>query len=126
MWPFKQSTTAGPAALIYITSGALTMIWTGVWYVYLFNNPPAEIAYYWCTGFLVTGLIMVLIGLGLGMSRSARHVDPPPASVPLAVVNLQPTAATTPAPVLAPLNLTSPVASNGPIVIAPPKSLSPG
>jgi hypothetical protein len=49
MWPFSQWTTAGRAALIYITVGALTVIWAGVWYVYLFNNPPAESAYYWCT-----------------------------------------------------------------------------
>jgi hypothetical protein len=128
MWPFSQWTSAGRAALIYITLGALAVIWAGVWYVYLFNNPPTESAYYWCTGFLVTGLIMVLIGSGLGMiSRSAQHADLPPAGVPLAVVNLQPNPATAPAAVLAPLNLTSPVvASNGQIVLAPPKSLSPG
>lgn len=128
MWPFSQWTTAGHAALTYITIGALTVIWAGIWYVYLFNNPPAQSAYYWCTGFLVTGLIMVLIGLVLGMiSRSARHADLPPAEVPLAVVNLQPNAVTAPATMRSPLDLTSPVvASNGQVVLAPPKSLSPG
>ncbi len=127
MWPFSQLATAGRAALIYITVGAFTVIWAGVWYVYLINNPPAEGAYYWCTGFLVTGLTMVLIGLGLGMiSRSARHVDLPPAGVPLAVVNLQPNAATALGPVPAPLNLITPVvASNGQAVLAPPKGHSP-
>lgn len=102
MWPFSQWTTAGRAALIYSTIGALTMVWAGVWYGYLFNNPPTGGAYYWCTGFMVTGLTMVLIGLGLGMySRSAQHADPPPAGVPLTVVNLQPNAAMAPAPALA-------------------------
>ena len=127
MWPFSQWTTVGRAALTYITIGALTVVWAGVWYFYLFNNPPAQSAYYWCTGFLVTGLIMVLIGLVLGMiSRSARHANLPPAGVPAAVVNLQPNAATTLAPVLDPLDLTSPaVASNGQVIVAPPKSVAP-
>jgi hypothetical protein len=124
MWPFSEWTTAGRAALTYITVGVLTVIWAGVWYVYLFNNPSAQSASYWCTGFLVTGLAMVVIGLVLGMiSRSARHADLPPAGVPVAVVNLQPNA-TAPAPVLAPLNVTSPVvAPDGQVVLAPPKSL---
>jgi hypothetical protein len=130
MWPFSQWTTAARAALIYITIGALTVIWASVWYVYLFNNPPsAESAYYyWCTGFLVTGVTMVLIGVGLSViSHLARPADLPPASVPLAVVNLQPNAAATPAPALVPLNLPAPVgAANGQVVLAPPNSLSPG
>ena len=76
MWPFSQRRTATRAALIYITVGALTMIWAGVWYVYLFNDPTAESAYYWCVGLLVTGLTMSLIGLGLGMlSRSPGRQD---------------------------------------------------
>jgi hypothetical protein len=127
MWPFSQWTTAGRAALTYISVGALTVIWAGVWYVYLFNNPPAERGYYWCTGFLVTGLTMILIGSVLGkISRSDQRADLPAASVPVAVVSLQPNAATAPAPVLAPLSLTSPVvAPNGQMVLAPPRELSP-
>lgn len=101
---FNQSFTATRAALIYVTVGALIVIWTGVWYVYLYNNPPdpreSHSVYYWCTGFLVTGLAMVLIGLVLGrLGRSAGVADlaqgrvfsPPmtPAS-PLVVVNPPP------------------------------------
>ncbi|MCI0640087.1 MAG: hypothetical protein L0Y72_15570 [Gemmataceae bacterium] len=128
MWPFSQWTTAGRAALTYITIGALTAIWAGVWYVYLFNNPRSESAYYWCTGLLVTGFAMVLIGLGVGMfARSAQHSDLRRVGVPVAVANLQPNAATAPAPVLAPLDLTSPVAApNRQVVFAPPEELSPG
>lgn len=128
MWPFSQWTTAGRAALIYITVGALTVIWTGVWYVYLVNNPRTDGAYYWCTGFLVTGVTMILIGAALGMiSRSARPADLPAAGVPVAVVSLQPNAATAPAPVPAPLNLTSRViTSNAQVLLPPPDSLSPG
>src|SRR5688572_27714612 len=87
MWPFSHWTTASRAALVYITIGASTMIWAGVWYVYLFNNARADSAYYWCTGFMVTGLMMVLIGSGLAMiSRSAPHTDPPASGVPMAVM----------------------------------------
>src|SRR5688500_9875327 len=92
MWPFSQWTTAGRAALIYISAGTLTVIWAGVWYVYLFNNPPTESAFYWCTGWMITGLGMLVIGLVLGMvNRSARQAEQPPAGVPMAVVHFQPT-----------------------------------
>jgi len=122
MWPFSQWTTAGRAALTYITVGAVTVIWAGVWYVYLRNNPRSDTAYYWCAGFLVTGFAMVVIGTALGMiSRSARHTELPPSGLPVAVVNLQPNA-TAPAAVLAPVNVTSPVvAPNAQIVLAPPQ-----
>ena|SRR6478672_5696671 len=129
MWLVNQTSTAARTALIYITVGALTVIWTGMWYVYLFNNPPeTQTAYYWCTGFLMSGLTLVLIGLGLGrIGRSARSAELPPKEVPLTVANLQPNAAMAPTPVLAPLDLTSPVvSSNGQVVLAPPTRLTPG
>jgi hypothetical protein len=120
---------AGRAALIYISVGALTAIWAGVWSVYLYNNPPTESAYtYWCTGFLVTGICMLLIGLGLGaISRSAAPADLQPTGVPVPMVNVNPDAAAAPVPVLAPLNVTSPVvAPNGKVVQTQPTSLLPG
>lgn len=122
MWPFSDYTTAGRAALTYITIGAVTVIWAGIWYFYLFNNPPAETAYYWCTGFLVTGLSMILIGSVLGkISRSDRHAEQKPATVPTAVITVQPTAVPPPLPVPAPVNVTPPaVPSNGQAVLAPP------
>jgi hypothetical protein len=122
MWPFSQWITAGRAALIYITVGVFTVIWTGVWYGYLYNNPPTGSAYYWCTGFLVTGLTMVLIGLVLAkVSCSARNVRLPAAGDPVALVNVQPNAATPPAPVLVPRSSASPaIASNAQVVLAPP------
>lgn len=129
MWLVNQTSTAARTALIYITVGALTVIWTGLWYVYLFNNPPeTQTSYYWCTGFLVTGVALVFIGLGLGrIGRSARHADLPPAAVPAPVATLQPNVATVPAPVLAPVPVTSPaVALNAPAVLAPPQEVSAG
>jgi hypothetical protein len=124
MWLINQTSTAARTALIYITVGALTVIWTVMWYVYLFNNPrETHTAYYWCTGFLVTGVTLVLIGLGLGrIGRSARHADLPPLEVPVAVVDVQPNAATAPAPGPAPADLASTaVTSNAQVVLAPPR-----
>jgi hypothetical protein len=89
MWLFKQSPNVARTALIYITGGAMTVVWTAIWYVYLFNNPPPETSsvYYWCTGFLVTGMIAVLIGVGLSRTGHATSgVELPPAGVPYVVV----------------------------------------
>jgi hypothetical protein len=123
MWLFNQSSSAARTALIYITAGAFVVIWSVVWYVYLQNNlPDTNTAYYWSTGFLVTGLALVLIGLGLGqISRSAGRADLPQEAVPLAVRNLQENVAT-PALVVAPANSTVPVfAQDGQVVITAPK-----
>src|SRR5580700_6817482 len=94
MWLFNQASTAARTALIYITSGALVVIWTVIWTIYLFNNrPESNNVYYWCAGFLVTGLTLVLIGFGLGrIGRAARHADVPPEGVTVAVTNPQPMA----------------------------------
>jgi hypothetical protein len=89
MWLFKQSSSAARAALIYITAGAIVVMWTIVWYVYLHNNPAeTNTALYWATGFLMTGLTMILIGIGLcGIARSAQNAELPPQTIPVAVMN---------------------------------------
>jgi hypothetical protein len=70
-------------SLIYITGGTLIVIWTGVWYVYLHNNPPvSHTPFYWCGGLAVTGLAFLGIGLCLGqIGRAARHAEIPPEAV---------------------------------------------
>ena len=85
MWLFTF--TAARTALTYITLGALTLIWAGVWYIYLYNNPPStQTAYYWCSGFLLTGLALAAIGLGLSMiNRSAQSADLLAVAAPQAV-----------------------------------------
>jgi len=100
MWLFNQASSAARISLTYITVGAMSVVWTGVWYVYLYNNPPeAHGAFYWCAGFLVTGLILILIGFGLGhIGRSAQRADLPPQQAAPAVLNTQPASAS-PVPV---------------------------
>jgi hypothetical protein len=120
MWFFKQPSSPARTALIYITSGAFIVIWTGVWFVYLYNNHPQNNnVFYWCTGFLVTGLTLAFIGLVLGrMNRSARQAGLLPEGVPFTVVNPQPNAA--PAPVTVPTHSIGPVAvPNGQVLGLP-------
>jgi len=76
---YRSTSTAARLALVYITTGALLLIWTGVWFVYLRNNPPdSTTVYYFCAGFAVTGLVLIIIGLGLGpLGQSARKADLP-------------------------------------------------
>jgi hypothetical protein len=108
MWIFNQPSSAGRTSLIYITLGAISVIWTGVWYIYLLNNPPeAHSDYYWCGGFLVTGLTLMLIGIMVGqIGRSARHADSPPQEVTQAIVSTLPAA-------VAPVAVTAAPNSNG-------------
>jgi hypothetical protein len=71
---------AARTALIYVTAGALTMIWTAVWYVYLRNYPPeSNVPYYYCAGLMASGFVLFLLGLGLGrIGRSAQSAELPP------------------------------------------------
>jgi hypothetical protein len=91
MWLLSQASAAARTALIYITAGALIVIWTGVWYVYLHNNPPeANNVYYWIGGMLASGLTLLLIGFGIGkIGRAARHADAPTQVVPPVVASSQ-------------------------------------
>jgi hypothetical protein len=83
MAPFTTTSSAARTALIYITVGSLIVIWTGVWYIYLLNNPP-ESAWpnYWCGGLVVSGFTLIAIGLGLGrIGKEAQRADVPTAVV---------------------------------------------
>ena len=114
MWLFTF--TAARTALTYITVGALTVIWAGVWYAYLYNNPPVtQAAYYWCSGFLVTGLALSVIGAVLSFVNRAGEQ----ATLPVAVVTVQTNPTTTAGPALAPI-----VAPNGQVVVAAPKEIA--
>lgn len=112
MWLFNQASSAAHISLTYITIGAMSVTWTGVWYVYLYNNPPATHGvFYWCAGLLVTGLVLILIGFGLGhIGRSAQCADLPPQQVAPAVMNALP-APTSPVALAAPLDMTDSLAA---------------
>src|SRR5206468_1971208 len=105
--------SAARTALVYVTLGALLVIWTAVWYFYLNNNPPQTAGpYYWCAGLVASGVTLIGIGLGLGrIGQQARAADivhgavltTPPAvgevnGVPAAVVPTAPAAPANGAP----------------------------
>jgi hypothetical protein len=123
MWLINQASSAARISLTYITLGAMTVIWSGVWYCYLANNPPeAHGAFYWCGGFLVSGVILILIGFGLGhIGRSAQRADVLPVQVGPPALNTQPTTVS-PVAVAAPLDGTGVVAA--PTVLASPTDLA--
>jgi hypothetical protein len=76
-------------ALVYITGGALLGVWSSVWYLYMRESPPeSAVPYYFCAGFLLTGLILIAIGFGVGhIGRAARRAElPPPEVTPNTVV----------------------------------------
>jgi hypothetical protein len=63
----SKPSSVARVSVIYITVGAIIDVWSGIWFFYLRNNTPVgAAAYYWCYGFLLTGLALVLIGLIIG------------------------------------------------------------
>ncbi len=87
---------AAPASLIYITIGALMAVWSGIWFMYQRNNAISTHSgqSYVCLGFLVTGLVLMAIGFGLGpLARIARHAEIPPQEVTDATVQAEKAAA---------------------------------
>src|SRR5262245_51791666 len=113
---FNQSSPGTRAALAYITIGALTTIWSGVWYAYMSNHPPSSDApYYLCAGMAVTGLAVLVIGIAVGaIGRSARQADHSPKEA--APVVVQPPPGTIAPPAVVPP--TAPV-STEPLTEAP-------
>lgn len=76
----SKPSSAAPTALFYITVGALMTVWSGIWYMYQANNPPSgQFVRYLCSGFLLTGIILLAIGFGLGpIARWSRKAELPP------------------------------------------------
>jgi hypothetical protein len=82
----SHTKTSGAArmAVIYITTGAIMDVWTVIWYIYMKRHGTAtDGPYFWCYGFFLTGLTLIIIGLALGrIGRSARHAETPPSPAP--------------------------------------------
>ena len=72
-------TSGTKVALLYITVGALTIVWSTLYLVYLHNHPmdsSNDLANYTGIGFLLSGLTLFVIGSAIGwIGRSARQAD---------------------------------------------------
>ena len=79
----SKPSSAAPTALVYVTLGAVLTVWSGIWFMYLQNNPPGhQFVHYIDTGCLLTGIVFLMIGFGLGpMARFARQAELPPHEV---------------------------------------------
>ena len=76
----SKPSSAAPTSLFYITVGALMTVWSAIWFFYLSRHgSDHKVVYYVCTGFLVTGLVLLTIGIMIGpMGRFARKAELPP------------------------------------------------
>jgi hypothetical protein len=124
----SKPSAAAFTALTYITLGALIDVWSAIWYIYLANTGRAsnDPVWYWCYGFLLTGLALLVIGFGLGqIGRSARHAELPPEEVTAQEAKIDQTAAAR-APMIAPVNpAAAAVAPNGPAVVTTAPAAAP-
>src|SRR5581483_11062932 len=60
MWGQTKQAASATTALVYITLGALTGVWSAVYYVYLTRNADAgDNSYLWCAGFFFSGLVLI-------------------------------------------------------------------
>lgn len=82
MWLFKQTSPAARVSLTYITAGALTIVWSVIWFSYLANHlPETSGPYYWASGSLASGITLLVIGLSLGwIGHSSRPAEAPAAT----------------------------------------------
>jgi len=77
--PSHQTSPPARVSLTYITIGALLIVWSGVWFAFLYNHPPENTrTYYWVTGSLITGVTLLIIGVSLGrIGRASRSAEAP-------------------------------------------------
>jgi hypothetical protein len=112
-----KPSSAARTALIYITLGALIIVWSCIWWVYLRNSvrngeEVRQVTWYYCYGFLLTGLTLLVIGLALGrIGRAARHAELPPPEVTNVAANATEQVAAR-APVAVPINPAMPAVVN--------------
>jgi hypothetical protein len=102
----NRPSSAARTAVLYITIGVLTDVWSGIWYWYLTRHPPTnDVTWFWCYGFLLSGLALAIIGLAIGqIGRSARHAELPPQELVVPSARTDQQAASQPATVATPVN----------------------
>ncbi len=73
---------AAHTALGYITAGSLILVWSGVWLAWLlYTGSHSSGTYFLCTGTILTGLAVLVIGMLLGQIGKAAKPAEQPAEV---------------------------------------------
>src|SRR4051794_21002699 len=78
-----EQTTKGSAAarmaVMYITIGILTVVWTTIWMIWMNRNGVEGNQWYIAYGFMGSGIALTVIGFIMGhVGRAARQADMPP------------------------------------------------
>ena len=82
----SKPSKAAHMAILYVTLGALLMVWSGVWYAWMLHEgapdagqPHSDGYMYLCYAIFLSGLVLFILGLALGrIGRAARHAEMPP------------------------------------------------
>lgn len=74
-----QTSGGARLAVVYLTVGAIMDVWSALWFFWMRSHADStDSSYFWCSGFFLTGLTLVIIGLALGrIGRSARQAEAP-------------------------------------------------
>ena len=124
----KQAGSA-TMAVSFITLGALMSVWAAVYYFFDRQNGSSSNAPFWCLGFFLSGMVLVIVGVLVGrIGRSARaaEVAPMPSVqvVPPSPEAAQLAAAAAAAPVVAPRVPVAPGVATPEVPVATPTTAS--
>jgi len=77
--PHTKTSGSARLAVVYITVGAIMDVWSALWYIWMNRHPmQTDTPYFWCYGFFLTGLALIIIGLAVGrIGRAAQHAEAP-------------------------------------------------
>src|SRR5260221_3239117 len=65
-WGQPKQASSATMSIVYITVGALTDVWTIIYYIYLGRHGADDNTYLWVSGFFFTGIVLMTIGFALG------------------------------------------------------------
>ncbi|HEY7313810.1 MAG TPA: hypothetical protein VH643_30955 [Gemmataceae bacterium] len=77
--PHTKPSGSARLAVVYITIGTIMGVWSTLWYIWMIRHgTQTDAPYFWCYGFFLTGLALIIIGLAVGrIGRAARHAESP-------------------------------------------------
>jgi len=80
----SKPSRAAHMAIAFVTIGALVMVNTAIYYLYVRSHPPQpDSVLYWIASIFFSGLTLFVIGFGLGsIGRAGRAAELPPEVAP--------------------------------------------